>query len=88
MIGWLIYAAAALWLCEDGGPPSAPLPSSNLVPFGMVARERWVTLSRKAGRGAAARIGQAGLRMLSRESSVPDWARAKGSSIVDEPGEL
>ena len=40
---------AAVWLAEDGVPRCAPLPSSNLVPFGRVAaRERQGALSRRA----------------------------------------
>ena len=38
-----------VWLAEDGVPRYAPLPSSNLMPFGrMAARERQGALSRRA----------------------------------------
>ena len=43
----------AVWLPEDGVPRCAPLPSSNLVPFGrVVARERQGALLRRAWWGS------------------------------------
>ena len=62
-------------LAEDGVPRCAPLPSPNLVPFGRVAaRERRGALSRRAWLSLSG-------------GYAPDSAKAKGSSIVDEPGE-
>ena len=67
--------AAAVWLADDGVSRCAPLPSSNLVPFGRVAaRERQGALSRRAA-GSSLSGGYA-----------PDSAKVEGSSIVDESG--
>ena len=47
--GLSVVDAAAVWLAEDGVPRYAPLPRSNLVPFGRVAaRERQGALWRRA----------------------------------------
>ena len=64
-----------LWLVEDGVPRCAPLPSSNLAPFGRGghARGREVCCG---GPGSALSVGYA-----------PDSAWVEGSSAVDEPGE-
>ena len=56
-------------------PRCAPLPSSNLVPFG-----RWW---HARGRGLCR--GEPGCALLG--GYAPDSARLQGSSIVDEPGE-
>ena len=62
-------------MAEDGVPRCAPLPSSNLVPFGgVVARER-----------QEHRRGESGSTLLG--GYAPDSAKEEGSSLVDEPGE-
>ena len=67
--------AAVLWLVEDGAPRCAPLPSSNLVPFGRWRHSR----GREHCRGDPDSALSGGY--------APDLARTEGSSIVDEPGE-
>ena len=62
-------------MVEDGVPRRAPLPSSNLVPFG----RWWHARSREHCRGE---LGSAILG-----GYAPDSARAEGSLIIDEPGE-
>ena len=68
--------AAAVWLAEDGVPKCAPLPCSNMVPFGRCggAREAGNTVGEEPGRALL-------------DGYAPDSAKAEGSSIVDEPGE-
>ena len=67
------WDAAALWLVEGGAFRCAPLPSSNLVPFG-----RW-----RHARGKEHCRGEPGSALSS--GYAPDSASAEGSSIVDEP---
>ena len=63
-----------MWFADDGVSRCAPLPSSNLVPFGRVAHARGTEHCR--GEPGSALSG----------GDAPDSAKAEGSSIVDEPG--
>ena len=67
--------AAAVWLVADGVPRYAPLPTSNLVPFG-----KW-----RHARGREHCRGEPGIGLSG--GYALDSARAEGSSIFDEPGE-
>ena len=60
--------------------PRAPLPSSNLVPFG----RWWHARGRGHSRGKPGKEQQ---RSTGSGEYAPDSARAGDRSIVDEPGE-
>ena len=62
-------------MVEDGAPRCAPLPSSNLVPFGR----------RRHARGRENCRGERGGASLG--GYAPDSVKPEGSSVVDEPGE-
>ena len=68
----------AVWLAEVDVPRCAPLPSSNLVPFGSSGGWRHAR-DREQCRGEPD-IALSG-------GHAPDSAKAEGSSIVDESGE-